>query len=68
MIRWLIITILGCSSNESGKHRDTTEDINLTCLKIDSGGPQDPWAKFSGDLDRDGTAEIIIGGRRIWTS
>ena len=45
----VIITIWGCSSgNESGKNRDTTEEINLTYLKLDSAGPQDPWAKFCG--------------------
>jgi len=36
---------------------------------IDSEGPKDPWAKITGDIDGDGFADVVIGGRQgplVW--
>jgi hypothetical protein len=30
---------------------------------VDDNGPKDPWAKIAADIDRDGFADIVIGGQ-----
>ncbi len=43
--------------------------LQLDYSKIDTTGPVNPWAKFSGDLDQDGINDIIIGGQKgplVW--
>jgi len=38
-------------------------DIPFNSVILDSNGPKDPWAKIVADIDRDGYADIIIGGQ-----
>jgi len=36
---------------------------------LDRDGPKDPWAKITGDIDGDGFADVVIGGRQgplVW--
>jgi hypothetical protein len=36
---------------------------------LDREGPKDPWAKITGDIDGDGFADVVIGGRQgplVW--
>ena len=44
-------------------------EIPFEHVIIDSEGPKDPWAKITGDIDGDGFADVIIGGRQgplVW--
>jgi hypothetical protein len=38
-------------------------DISFVHKVIDANGPRDPWAKMVGDIDGDGFADIVMGGR-----
>lgn len=38
-------------------------DVPFRHVIVDSNGPKDPWAKIIGDIDGDGFADIIVGGR-----
>ncbi|KPK44127.1 MAG: hypothetical protein AMJ65_03860 [Phycisphaerae bacterium SG8_4] len=38
-------------------------DVPFDHVIVDREGPKDPWAKILGDIDGDGFADIVIGGR-----
>jgi hypothetical protein len=44
-------------------------EVPFDHIVLDSEGPKDPWAKITGDIDGDGFADVIIGGRQgplVW--
>ncbi|MHC4699349.1 MAG: FG-GAP repeat domain-containing protein, partial [Planctomycetota bacterium] len=44
-------------------------DVPFDHVIVDDEGPKDPWAKILGDIDGDGFADIVVGGRRgplVW--
>jgi len=44
-------------------------DVPFDHVIVDGDGPKDPWAKILGDIDGDGFADIVMGGRRgplVW--
>jgi len=44
-------------------------EVPFEHIIIDSEGPKDPWAKIAGDIDGDGFADVVIGGRQgplVW--
>jgi hypothetical protein len=46
-------------------------DVPFDHVIVDREGPKDPWAKILGDIDGDGFADIVIGGRQgplLWYS
>ncbi len=60
----------GCNNNsEKTVSEDKSIQMEFDYIKVDTTGPIDPWAKISGDLDKDGITDIIIGGRKgplVW--
>jgi hypothetical protein len=46
-------------------------EISFDHVILDNEGPKDPWAKITGDIDGDGFADVVVGGRKgplVWYS
>ncbi|MCK5105884.1 MAG: VCBS repeat-containing protein, partial [Cyclobacteriaceae bacterium] len=70
IIPLLFVLLSGCKTkNESGKNNASFEKLTFEYTAVDTSAPFNPWAKFSGDLDKDGMEDIIIGGQKgplVW--
>ena len=59
MLAGFLLLMVSCNRNN---HREVDEptfvELKTQYAVIDSSGPFNPWAKFSGDLDQDGYEDI----------
>lgn len=66
----LAITLCSCKNrNGSMALPSSSEAFHLTYIVVDTVPPQNPWAKFSGDLDGDGIDDMVVGGQNgplVW--
>ena len=66
-ISLFLIHCAGISNRES--QQPAQKSVTFSQETIDSGQVQNPWAKICGDIDGDGTTDVIIGGQKgplIW--
>ena len=66
----LLVLLAGCKrKNEAKKNNAPSGKLSFEYTVVDTAAPFNPWAKFNGDLDKDGVEDIIIGGQKgplVW--
>ncbi|MFC2124187.1 FG-GAP repeat domain-containing protein [Bacteroidota bacterium] len=64
------IFIFGCKNPQKKEiPTNSITPVKFDYIQVDTSGPENPWAKISGDLDNDGVNDIIIGGQKgplVW--